>query len=232
MPARRFAVVVALCAMQPSSALYLACAARPCATHIYRHAAPHMQWGRNSWSTRQQQRKEEEAKKYEEMARRRTEQEQEQQAAIEAAQKEKVAAEEAKNAELAAYLDNLDMTRPGGVMRQTTNLLTREGIESAQKTSSPTIDADQRLKEAIAEVGNIPGEDAIALLKERIDAARSVGLRETTPNLKRAVGLLGTLETAADATVQQAEDPLSAKMDAIFADGFAMPEDDGVDIDW
>lgn len=75
--------------------------------------------------------------------------------------------------------------------------------------------------------------DAIVLLQARIDEARAAGVREGTPNLKRALALLGTLQSAeavADATADSEQaDPNKATFDALFGGGYAEPQ--GIDDD-
>lgn len=70
------------------------------------------------------------------------------------------------------------------------------------------------------------------LLQARIDEARAAGVREGTPNLKRALALLGTLQSAeavADATADSKADPNKATFDALFGGGYAEPQ--GIDDD-
>lgn len=132
----------------------------------------------NSWMEAQKKRKEEERKQY----KARAEAAEAEKAAREAkAQEERDAAEAEKArqaAKMAEYQDNVDFYRPGGVMRQPTNVLTREALANAQKTSSPAIDADAALQKCVKEdTKELPNAQAIELLNLRIAEARAAGVR-------------------------------------------------------
>ena len=190
-----------------------------------------MQWSRKirgGW-------RDDEKAKYEELAAK-AEAEKARQAS-EAAQRERDAAEaeRARQAtEAASFQDNVDLYRPGGVLRQPTNLLTREALENARKTRSPAIDADERLQKAVKDgVAGLSAAEAVELLQQRIGEARAAGVREGTPNLKRALALLATLESGSDTAAQDTSvsDPNRAAFDALFGGGFVEPELDD-DLKW
>ena len=97
----------------------------------------------------------------------------------------------------------------------------------ASHRSSPAIDADERLQKAVKQDSKgLPTAEAISLLQTRISEAREAGVREGTPNLKRALALLATLESAETAAApEEAEkaDPNKSKFDALFGGGYAEP---------
>jgi len=109
-----------------------------------------------------------------------------------------------------------------------------EMLQNSRKTTSPAIAADERVKDAVKEVGTMPPSDAVDLLERVIAEARAVGVRDTSPNLKRALALRGTLATAAGSAAAasgvETTDPQKAAFDALFGGGYSFPDDD-LDLD-
>ena len=203
--------------MHPSSALL-----------CQRSTAAQMAGG---WLAAQEARKKEEADRYRKIAELEAQRKAEREAAVQAQREADAAAKAERDAAMASYLDNVDLSRPGGVLQQPTNVLTRDMLKNSQKVSSPSIDAEARLQQAAKDVGSMSTDDAVALLKAEVDKARSVGVREASPNLKRAVALMGTLLEAQKGVADAAmADPQKDLMDAIFDGGYAMPELDDDDL--
>ena len=195
----------------------------------------------NKWLQAQEKRKEAERAMYEAAAERA---EAQKKAQADAAAAESAATEQAKReaAERAAYYqDNLDLSRPGGVMRPTNaggvipGGVTRGMLQNARKTTSPAILADEKVKEALDSVGSMPAAEAVALLGERLGQARAAGVRETMPNFKKALALMAQLDVAAGggsggaAVDAKKSDPQKNEFDALFGEGYAVefPDDLG-----
>ena len=137
----------------------------------------------------------------------------------------RAAAEAKKQRDLAAaqFVDNLDVSRPGGVTRRSTNILTREGIANAQRTSSPAIKAETALQDAMKSSSNVPPSEMIATLERLMAEATAAGVFAGGPVMKRAEQLLGVLKSS----VQEAgapPDPMADTMNAIFGD-YVMPDE-------
>jgi hypothetical protein len=230
----RFSVCIIFAALRLTS-----CAALHAVQCVRPRAAVRMQFGESEWVRKQRMKKELEQEQYRKLA--------EAQAA-EAARKEeerrlKLQREEearaAREAEQAAFIDEVDLYRPGGVLRQQSPMLTREALENAEKISSPSIDAEAALQAAVKEVGGLPPDAAISRLEATIVAAVEAGVFEKAPALRRAIALKSTLEiAAADASAAAADgaeapesDPLKSQMDALFGAGYAVPDLDDED-DW
>jgi hypothetical protein len=73
---------------------------------------------------------------YAKLAALREEQQRANQERIERERAEREQAERERNARIAAYQDNVDLGRPGGVLRQPTNGVTREMLQNSRKTTS------------------------------------------------------------------------------------------------
>ena len=115
-------------------------------------------------------------------------------------------------------------------MLQPTNGVTREALQNAEKMSSPAIDAEMRLQEAVAQVGGMETKKAIELLDSTIEAAMRAGVYEKAPPLKRAVALRSTLQMASVNEPNPEADPNKAALDALFGGGYAIPDLD--DDEW
>merc|ERR1711871_1628213 len=109
-------------------------------------------------------------------------------------------------------MGNVDLYRPGGVLRQPTNTITRE-----------------RLQEAVSkDIVGLDAPEAIEVLQRVLAEARAVGVRETSPDFKRAAALLGTLEgsTTVQEPSEAESDPQKDQLDALFGGGYVMPDVD------
>ena len=53
------------------------------------------------------------------------------------------------------FQDNVDFDRPGGVLRGAPRPLTKRDLENAQVMSSPVIDAEAKLQDAVAKAGTL-----------------------------------------------------------------------------
>ena len=185
---------------------------------------------RMGWADAQRRRKEAEQAQYEALAQAKQEADAANARAIEDAQKARADEERRRNERAAAYQDNVDLYRPGGVIRRVATGVTREMLANSQKTQSPAMVADEALKAALAKAD-------VEVLAQVIEVARAAGLRESAPNLKKAISLLATLSpsssTASDAVAAKRGpvDPVDAKLDAIFSGGYAIPDDDDDDDD-
>lgn len=182
----------------------------------------------NSWNSAQAARKAAEFSQYEAIAERLEAERQAKEERLRLAAEAERAEEEKRRKAAAAYQDNVDTSRPGGVMRQPTNVLTREMLANARKTTSPVLAAEERLQAVVAtEVTGLDNADAVALLQRVVGEARAVGVREASPNMKRAASLLGTLEAASAAEQGQKldeTDPNRSAMDALFGGGYVEPD--------
>lgn len=151
----------------------------------------------NRWADAQRRRREEEEARYELLAKARAEQQEARQAKAEAERLRKEQAAAQRSRAMAEFQDDLDVFRPGDGARQPVPIITRESLANAQKTSSPALEAEERLAAAMKEVSSLNANAACDMLKQRIAAARAAGLREEMPNFKKARALLITLEAAA-----------------------------------
>ena len=200
----------------------LSTASRSTHTGLIRHRAITM-----NWADRQRQFREEQQARYEAQAAARAEAEAERQAALEAKRAAEAKARADRDAAYAAYVDNLEFRSPGGVARQPTNVLTREGIEAANKISSPAILAEERLAKAVSEASGLPAADAADQLERLIAEARAVGVSSNSPQLKKATSLMGVLRAGAQEAGAFEVDPLAEQMSILFSDewgGYSMPE--------
>jgi hypothetical protein len=211
----RFSVCIIFAALRLTS-----CAALHAVQCVRPRAAVRMQFGESEWVRKQRMKKELEQEQYRKLA--------EAQAA-EAARKEeerrlKLQREEearaAREAEQAAFIDEVDLYRPGGVLRQQSPMLTREALENAEKISSPSIDAEAALQAAVKEVGGLPPDAAIS----RLEA--TIALKSTLE-----MGAADASAAAADGAEAPESDPLKSQMDALFGAGYAVPDLDDED-DW
>jgi hypothetical protein len=160
-------------------------------------------------------------------------------AAAEAEQARKREEAERKAAEYQEYQDSFDYFQPGGAgqgkMGQPFQGVTREMLLNAGKATSPALAADEQLKQAVADAGKYSTDASRVMLERVIAEARAAGVREKMPNMKKAVALLATLERADEAAQElgnvspEQADPLAGMMSAIFDDGYALPEEDGVE---
>jgi len=188
------------------------CSARA-AGRCLRRAEIYLAWNRDKM-------KEAERQRYRELAKQREAAEALGREVAAKAEADRLAKEDAK-AQM-AFIDGVDFDRPGGVMRNPTTKLTREGIEQWNRSISPLIDAEQRLSAALNDVGK-PGV-ADDLLSSAVSDAQAAGVSASSPVMKRALGLLKAQETAAEAAKNAPVDENSWKLDAIF-DGYAMPDE-------
>ena len=194
--------------------------------------APRMQFGGKKWQEAQK-RKEAERATYEKLAEQAAKNEEQKQLKLKEEQAAQQAKAEQAKAQAASYQDNVDFYRPGGVMRQPTVVLTREGMANARKTTSPAIEADERVQQVVKDVGSMPPGEAVEALKQAIAAALEAGVRENSPTMKKAKALMGTLSTAAAAAAAddlEKTDPQKDAFDALFGGGYAMPNDDDLDL--
>jgi hypothetical protein len=115
--------------------------------------------------------------------------------------------------------------------------LTREAIASAQKTTSPRLDAVEALQEAVKTAGTDESLEAEQQKLQRvIGTAYEVGIPVNDPMMVKAATLL----TAVEAAVRSAEDEgeeaeeaagldeeaqMNAKLDSLFDGGYALPPD-------
>lgn len=182
----------------------------------------------NSWRERQEKTKAEQAAKYQALADRAEATKAEREAELQRKLAEEQAEKERQAAAAAAYQDNVDFYRPGGVMRQPTNLLTREALQNARKTTSPRIDAMDALQAVIKEKS--PSAEG---LSQVIDAAVAAGVSDTAPQLKKARALLAVLEFASSGGPQAGDDKatpsgedggLDSKLKQLFVDEYSMPD--------
>lgn len=186
----------------------------------------------NSWMEAQKKRKEAERQQYRILAERAEAQQREKaEAAAAAAEAGKQAEREAQE-RIANYQDNVDLYRPGGVMRQPSQGITREMLQNSRKTRSAALDAEERVKDALKTVGELPAAEAVEMLDGLIEEAREAGVRDTTPNMKKALALRGSLQTAAKGSTDTAKtDPQKNAFDALFGGGYAPPGGED-DLDW
>ena len=105
---------------------------------------------RMGWIDAQRRRKEAEQAQYEALAKAKQEADAENARVIEEAQRARAEEESRRNERAAAYQDNVDLYRPGGVMRQASSGVTREMLANSQKTQSPAMLADEALKAALS----------------------------------------------------------------------------------
>lgn len=198
-----------------------------------------MQLGGNRWVQAKEKREEEERERYQKIVEAREAAERARLAAAEAEQARKREEAERKAAEYQEYQDSFDYFQPGGAgqgkMGQPFQGVTREMLLNAGKATSPALAADEQLKQAVADAGKYSTDASRVMLERVIAEARAAGVREKMPNMKKAVALLATLERADEAAQElgnvspEQADPLAGMMSAIFDDGYALPEEDGVE---
>ena len=115
------------------------------------------------------------------------------------------------------FQDNVDFDRPGGVLRGAPRPLTKRDLENAQVMSSPVIDAEAKLQDAVAKAGTLDSQDAaISLLRQVLATADTARVPAQSPQRKAAAALLSAFEQA----VTQAEsvtpvDPQQARMNCL-----------------
>lgn len=189
--------------------------------HVARHGGAVAMAG--GWADAQRRKREEQLAQFEALAKVKAVQDAANAQAVADAQREKEDAIARQNQKIAAYQDNVDLYRPGGVMRQAPLALTREMMANAQKVQSPAMLADEALKEALD-----ANADAAALART-LEEARAAGLREGAPNYKKAVALLATLEAGGslEAAAQPPSSPMDgsvdSKLDVLFGGGYSIP---------
>lgn len=179
------------------------------------------------WGEAQRKRKEEQAKIYEQRAQERKVAEAAAAKRIEEERAAAVAKREANARRAAEYVDRLDFRRPGGVSLEPTNILTREGIANAQRTSSPAIRAEEALQTAMKDSSNIPPEEMAESLERLVAEALTAGVSVNSPVIKRAQQLQGVL-AASSKGAGAPDDPMADTMKAIFGD-YVLPDDLDVD---
>lgn len=206
----------------------------PSAGTRHRVQTAHMQFGKG-WAAAKKEREARESAEFKARAQREEEERKrrEQEALKEMEEKAKARAEQERK--MMEYQDNVDFMRPGGVMRQPSQQLTRADLENSRVTSSPVIDAENRLQEAMARAGTLgSAQEAMAMLERVIGEAYTAGVPVDSPQMKAAASLLGAFESAvesqANAPAPKA-DKAQAAMDAIFADEYAIAGLDDLDDD-
>ena len=228
----RLAVAIFGIALLPLHAFTLHATPRVAEVAATRTAASVHMFGSNKWREAQAKRKEAERKQYEELAARAEAKELERQKELKERAEAEARAEEEQRARMAAYQDNVDLYRPGGVMRQPSLQLTRQMLDDATKTRSPAIDADNRVKDALSEVGTMAPAEAVELLERRIAEAREAGTSPSSPNVKKALALAATLKTGTETQADvKKTDPKKDAFDALFGSGYAPPDDSLIDLD-
>jgi regulator of replication initiation timing len=227
---RRLILVIAV-GSSPIAALRLPCAAPRVSSLCMQSSDEGAPEGRSKWVRERERIKAAQQAEYLAIAERAAKQEAEKKAKLEADAEVKRREREARDAAAASYQDNVDLYRPGGVMRQQTNFVTREDLKNAQKTSSPAIDATEALDKALKRT-DLDAQATTDLLTQLVEQARAVGVRAESPTMKRALSLMATLSVAAAQEQEQetmrAQDPQQAQMDALFGEGFAIV-DEGLD---
>ena len=171
---------------------------------------------------------------YEKLAQVREQQEKERMQRLEREKKARDKVEREKREREAAYQDNVDLYRPGGVMRPIKGGVTREMLLNSRKTTSPAIQAEERVKEAMETVNTMPPVEAAKLLENLVAQAKTSGVGDYSPTLKKAISLKATLELAsgsAAATKKAKREALDADgpqdvFDALFGGGYVIPDDD------
>lgn len=142
------------------------------------------------------------------------------------------------NRRQANYIDNLDFSKPGGVLRQNKGPMTLQELQEGAKVTSPQIKAREALVSVQDEVGALDLPEALALLSDTIDGAKAVGLRETLPEVKQAKALFSTLSASATQfsatsvgldTGNGERSEFDQKLDAVFGGGYAFPSLDDLD---
>ena len=199
------------------------------------------------WAAAQRARREEDAKMYRERAAMYEAAKQKRAAETATQSKVRKASMEAHSAKIAAYNDRavFEAFRGGGFdIPLDTDLnvlpsppsakLTREAIQNSQKVASRAIDASERLVATCTTIGTMASIEAADTLSLRLDEARAAGVRSELPSFRKAVALLAILQSQAEAERERGDgmvpvDPLAAKMDAIFGQGYALPEQDPVE---
>ena len=203
---------------------------------VNRAPAPRMQMGSRRQAAQNAALNQEAKRKaeYEAIAERAEKQKAETAAKLQAEKEAKEKARKEREAKIAYYQDNVDLYRPGGVMRPVPGGVTRDMLQNARKTTSPALRAEERIKEVLEEVGTMPPSEAIELIERAIGEARAVGARDTSPIMKKALQLQGTLMAAAGGETETQDtattDPQKDAFDALFGGGYAMPNDDDVDV--
>jgi regulator of replication initiation timing len=227
---RRLILVIAV-GSSPIAALRLPCAAPRVSSLCMQSSDEGAPEGRSKWVRERERIKAAQQAEYLAIAERAAKQEAEKKAKLEADAEVKRREREARDAAAASYQDNVDLYRPGGVMRDQTNFVTREDLKNAQKTSSPAIDATEALDKALKRT-DLDAQATTDLLTQLVEQARAVGVRAESPTMKRALSLMATLSVAAAQEQEQetmrAQDPQQAQMDALFGEGFAIV-DEGLD---
>jgi hypothetical protein len=199
--------------------------------HSSRSASPVMMdltggGGSKSWKEAQEKRKAEQAARYQELADRAEAANAEREAALQRQLEEEKAEKERQAAAAASYQDNVDFYRPGGVMRQPTNFLTREALENSRKTQSPRINAMDALQTVIKE--KTPTAEGLGRV---IDAAVEAGVSDSAPQLRKARALLAALQVASsdapakdEATGATQDGGLDSKLNQLFVEEYSMPD--------
>ena len=176
------------------------------AVPLQRGAQTQMQLGRNRWQEAQDRRKEDDRARYAKIAAAKEAAEQKRLDDIEAEQQAKRKEAERKAAEVASYQDSFDYFQPGvagqGRMGQANGGVTRAMLRDSEKTNSPALAADEQLQLAVRDAGKYSVDASRAMLEHVIAQARAVGVRESLPNMKKAVALLATLERAEQAAAE------------------------------
>lgn len=190
----------------------------------------------SGWAAAQRARKEREAEKYRQLAEREAASKAAAADGLAAARKNEQDKRREREAAVASYIDNVDLYRPGGVLRQETSKLTHKGIADSMKNSSPVIAAEDALARAARTCNTLPPAEAVGMLSAVMAEAEKAGVRATAPSLVKARRLLSTLEDAAtqvskgDARDESALDPEEAKkqaaLDALFGGGYAAPAEE------
>merc|ERR1711920_750675 len=106
-------------------------------------------------------------------------------------------------------------------------VLTRNGIREAQRNTAPVVVFEERLQEAVNSAGTLPPREAVEMLQRVIGEAFTNGVSPSSPLMRAAAALLNALEVAAAQNVaEEAEDPLTDKLNSLFADEYSVPDID------
>lgn len=183
---------------------------------------------RMGWADAQRKRKERDAAAYQQQVKAAEAEAEKNAAEAAAAQRRASEEEEARRAEQARYTDEVDFYRPGGVMKQPTNILTIEGLQRASQSISPAVRAEQALQEVTKKVANMSSEEARQSLRSTLDMGRAAGVDPRSPQFKKAAAVLAALERASEdaGAADVTPNALNDKMNAIFSDAYAIPDDD------
>ena len=199
-----------------------------------RALAAQMQFGKG-WAAAKKEREARESAEFKARAQREEEERQRREREALKEMEERAEARAEQERKMMEYQDNVDFMRPGGVMRQPSQQLTKADLENSRVTTSPVIDAENRLQEAAARAGTLgSAQEAMAMLERVIGEAYTAGVPIDSPQMKAAASLLGAFESAVESQAKAPApkaDKAQAAMDAIFADEYTIAGMDELDDD-